>query len=91
MRFFLQSLKSYLKQNVKIIISAFISLAIFSIVLYLYSLPLEPIIYASFLVCVFLLSIGIIDFSAFYKRHFTLVKLKTAFQFPIICFPLLKA
>ncbi|MGD9566952.1 MAG: sensor histidine kinase [Sedimentibacter sp.] len=67
---------AYLKGKIFVIASGIISLLIFIIVLWLYELPLEPIVYAVLLAVVIFSIIAIISFTFFYKRHLLLYKLK---------------
>lgn len=81
-------LGSYLMRNIATIAIVFVSFSIFLLVSSLYSLLLEAIGYASLLTAIFMLSIGIINFLAFYKKHMILKKLKqgvtvSGFIFPI--------
>lgn len=76
MRDSLYILKFYLKMRLKTLIIILISIGIFSIVFSLYSLPLESVFYATFLVSIFLLLVGVLDFLSFYKKNNTLQELK---------------
>lgn len=69
-------LKSYLKMRLKTLIIILISITIFSIVFSLYSLPLESVLYATLLVSIFIIVIGVIDLLSFYKKYNMLEELK---------------
>lgn len=77
---------SYLKLKVKTILTIIISICVFFTVFILYSLPLEPVFYASILVCVFLLLIGIYDFIKYYKKYSYLRDIKDNFRLSNISF-----
>lgn len=76
MREFLCVIIAYLKGKIFVIASGIISLLIFIMVLWLYELPLEPIVYAVLLTVVIFSIIGAISFTFFYRRHLLLYKLK---------------
>ncbi|WMJ77416.1 MULTISPECIES: sensor histidine kinase [unclassified Sedimentibacter] len=59
----------YLKQNIFFAVSGVISLIIFVSVFFLYSLPLEPILYAVLLTVAFIAAVYMLCFVKFYKRH----------------------
>lgn len=67
---------AYLKGKIFVFASGIILLLIFSVVLWLYELPLEPVFYGALLAVVIFSIIGAIDFIYFYKRHLSLNKLK---------------
>ncbi len=62
----------YLKQNTIFIALGIISLIIFTSVFFLYSLPLEPILYAVLLTFAFIAAVYMLCFIKFYKRHMAL-------------------
>lgn len=59
---------SYMKRKSKDIIIFLVSAVIFGIVFYLYSLPLESVLYGGLLIGVFLIIVGLFDFLSFYKK-----------------------
>lgn len=59
---------SYMKRKSKDIIIFLVSAVIFGIVFYLYSLPLESVLYGTLLIGVFLIIVGLFDFLSFYKK-----------------------
>ncbi|MDR7869317.1 MAG: sensor histidine kinase [Tissierellaceae bacterium] len=67
---------SYLKLKVKMLIIFIVSICIFFAVFSLYSLPLESVLYATLLVSVFLILIGIYDFIKYYKKYIHLSNIK---------------
>lgn len=77
----------YLKGNIFVIAAGMISLLIFIIVFLLYSLPLEPILYASILTSFFISIISFVRLAGFYKRHLTLCKLKNSIALADYMFP----
>lgn len=84
---FLQVLIGYIKGKSFVIASGMISLLIFIVVLWLYELPLEPILYAVMLTVVAFLMIGVINFIFFYKRHLSLSKLTSNIVLTDYIFP----
>ncbi|HAQ40545.1 MAG TPA: hypothetical protein DCM73_06720 [Clostridiales bacterium] len=76
MRNFFFMLKSYLKQSAAFITVAIICSGIFFIIFSLYSIPTETVVYASLLSAAVILTIGILKFLFFYKKHQKLIKLK---------------
>lgn len=77
----------YLKGNIFVITAGINSLLIFIIVLLLYSLPLEPILYAVILAFFFTSIISVVRFAGFYKRHSMLCKLKNSIALADYMFP----
>lgn len=77
---------SYLKLKVKIVLTIIISMGIYFTVFILYSLPLEPVVYATSLICIFLLLIGIYDFIKYYKKYSYLEYIKNNFRLNNISF-----
>lgn len=67
---------SYLKSNLIPILAGIFLFCIFIGVFFLYSLPLETVLYAALLVLIFLLLLVIFHFINFYKSHMALIKLK---------------
>lgn len=78
---------AYLKGKIIVTLSGIILLLIFSIVLWLYELPLEPIFYGALLAAVIFSIMGAIDFIYFYKRHLSLNKLKNHISLADYKFP----
>lgn len=78
MKTLLNLLFSYIKGHKKGIFIIFISFGLFTAVLFLYNLPLEPVGYASILTLFFIALIAIIDFFAFVRQHNTLKKLQNS-------------
>jgi signal transduction histidine kinase len=76
MRDVIKSFLAYLKVKAFIVISRILSVSIFAIVLWLYELPLEPILYACSLIIIFLLIVLTVDFIYYYRRHMALVRLR---------------
>lgn len=77
----------YIKSKFIVIVSGIISLLILIAVLWLYELPLEPIIYAVLLIIFFLLILAVISFKNFYKRHKSLNILKNNIDMSNYTFP----
>jgi len=77
----------YIKSKFIVIVSGIISLLILIAVLWLYELPLEPIIYAVLLIIFFLLILAVISFINFYKRHKSLNILKNNIDMSNYTFP----
>ncbi|MCX7885317.1 MAG: sensor histidine kinase [Caloramator sp.] len=75
MKEFISILKSFFVRNIINIISAFIIFGIFLIIFLLYSLPLEPLLYALLLIFTFIFIITSLSFIKFYKKHMLLEKL----------------
>ncbi len=67
---------SYLKYHRKSIVLFIILSVIFSIVIYLYDLPLKPVIYAVILCLSFSIIISLVSFYNFSEKHKALVRLK---------------
>lgn len=87
MREFLFMLKSYLKQNLGFITIGIICSGIFFIIFSLYSIPTETVAYATLLSITVILTIGVLKFLFFYKKHRKLIKLEVNvpnlnFKFP---------
>ena len=78
MKDFICILDLYLKRNITKLVIIFVSYGIFLMVFSVYSLPLEAVGYATLLTSCFILVIGIIDFTAFYKKHIILRKIKNS-------------
>lgn len=68
----------YIKKNIIVIIEGIISLCIFYVVFTLYSVPIEPVIYATLLAGFITAIIVLVNFVFFYKHHSTLKKLKNS-------------
>lgn len=66
----------YLKDNLKIIMFLIILSIIYLIVLFLYNIPLEPILYGMVLFLVVCIIYGIFDFFYYRKKHLELKALK---------------
>ncbi len=62
-------LLSYIKKHSMILIGGVLTVTVFFIVFSSYSLPVEPVVYASVLSAVLLLVIGFIRFLAYYRRN----------------------
>lgn len=84
---FLRVILDYLKGKIFVIASGIISLLIFIMVLWLYELPLEPIVYAVILSVAVFSIIAFISFVYYYKRHLLLYKLKKNIVLPNYIFP----
>ncbi len=84
---FLLVIIDYLKGKIFVIASGIISLLIFIMVLWLYELPLEPIVYAVILSVAVFSIIALISFVYYYKRHLLLYKLKKNIVLPNYIFP----
>lgn len=67
---------SYLKEHYKGIILYTLLAGIFELVFSLYSLPLEAVLYAAALAAMAALIAFSLDFSHYYKRHITMLKLR---------------
>jgi signal transduction histidine kinase len=68
-------LYEYLKYHIKSIILFVVFTIIFAIVLHLYSLPLEPVLYAAILCLVLAVIITLISFFRFRTKHIALLKM----------------
>lgn len=84
---FLRIFIAYFKGKIFAIASGIVPLIVFIVVLWLYELPIEPIVYGVLLITAIFFIIGSVDFLYFYKRHLNLEKLKTYvgladFKFP---------
>ena len=77
---------SYIKSNIIKLIVILASFAINLIVFSLYSIPLEAVAYASFLVWIFILLVAIIDFILYYKKHKILKNLSKNLIIPDLIF-----
>lgn len=77
---------SYLKLKVKVVLTTIISMTIYFTVIFLYSLPLEPAVYATSLIWIFLLLVGIYDFIKYYKKYSYLEYIKNNFRLSNISF-----
>jgi signal transduction histidine kinase len=69
-------LGSYLKSNRTSIIIVLITYGVFLMLCALYSLPLEAVGYAALLSGIFIMIVEIISFTAYYRRHLLLERLK---------------
>lgn len=87
MRDSLYILKSYLKMRLKNLIIILISIGIFGVVFTLYSLPLESVFYATLLVGIFIIMVGVIDLLSFYKKYNMLEELKNNIEINDFTFP----
>ena len=84
---FIKILISYLKSNFIAIIAGIIVFCIFIGVFFLYSIPLESVLYAELLALAFIIIVAIIHFTKFYNRHLTLKKLKNNIAISDYMFP----
>ena len=80
-------LSHYLKLKLRSIVVFLISIGIILTVFFLYSLPLEAVVYALILVGVFLLSLGIYDFIKYYNKYMRLKKIENNIKLNSISFP----
>lgn len=78
---------SFLKANRTIVVTATISYSIFLLIFLLYSLPLEPFVYAALLSFIFMLLVAIKSFWTFYRKHKLLNKLRDNLIFSPLDFP----
>ncbi|WP_312810704.1 sensor histidine kinase [Sedimentibacter sp.] len=76
MREFFKVLFQYFAGKTVAIISAVIFVTVFIIIFSLYSLPVEPVLYAMLLAVMFILIVVLLDFIRFYKKHKELLRLK---------------
>jgi len=67
---------SYIKSRITVILVFFISLGIFTTVLFLYNMPLDAVVYASVLTLFFIFVTGVFDYIAFVRQHNILKKLQ---------------
>jgi len=67
---------SYIKSRKTVILVFFISLGIFTTVLFLYNMPLDAVVYASVLTLFFIFVTGVFDYIAFVRQHNILKKLQ---------------
>ncbi|NLM34218.1 MAG: HAMP domain-containing histidine kinase [Clostridiales bacterium] len=84
---FLKLFASFVKGRRTSIVIWAVSFCIFLLIFILYSLPLEPFVYATFLCVTFLLLVGIKDFVDFYRKHKLLSRLRDNIIFSNIEFP----
>ena len=77
MKNFIDIFVLYIKSKLTIIVTLIMVFIIFLTVFTLYSLPLEPIVYAFFLNGTFILILGGVRFTLFYKKHKFLLSLKS--------------
>ena len=68
---------SYIKRHRAVLVAAAITAAIFVLISYLYSIPGEPVIYASLLALVVLILIGGARFFAYFKKQKELERIKS--------------
>ncbi|MDR7856813.1 sensor histidine kinase [Tissierella sp.] len=80
-------LLNYLKLKIKTLGVFIISICILLVVFFLYSLPLEAVLYALVLVSAFLLLIALYDFRKFYKKYIKLEEIKNSFKVNNFLFP----
>lgn len=78
---------SFIKSRITSIVTLIVSCSIFLIIYLLYSLPLEPFVYASSICAIFILLIGIKSFLDFYRKHSALYRLRNNLIFSNIEFP----
>jgi len=78
---------SYIKSRKTGILVFFVSLGIFTTVLFLYDMPLDAVAYASMLTLFFIFVAGVFDFIAFVRRHNILKKLQNGIAVPDIMLP----
>lgn len=84
---FLKLFASFVKGRRTSIVIWAVSFCIFLLIFILYSLPLEPFVYATLLCVTFLLLVGIKDFVDFYRKHKLLSRLRDNIIFSNIEFP----
>lgn len=82
MKEFIRLLGSYIRLHLAAIIAVPVSYGIFAIVYVLYQLPLEAVVYAAILTSAFLLSLALIGFAGYYRRHEALKNLKRSISVP---------
>ncbi|SKA98075.1 hypothetical protein SAMN05443428_12721 [Caloramator quimbayensis] len=87
MKEFINILKSFLKRNIINIIIVSIIFSIFLIIFLLYSIPLEPILYAFLLAIAFICVIAAFGYIKFYKKHILLKRLTKGIIFSDFIFP----
>ncbi len=87
MKKFLHVFISYLKENILVIAAGAVSFLIFTIIFLLYSLPLEPVLYAAILTIFFISVVSAVHLVSFYKRHSMLCKLKNSIALSDYMFP----
>jgi len=85
---FIKIFGGYLKRNIVNIFVILISFGIFMAVFSLYSLPFEAVVYAVLLTVFFILTVSVIDFVTFYRKHMILARLRKSitvsdFMFPV--------
>ncbi|MCB2342619.1 sensor histidine kinase [Clostridium estertheticum] len=74
---------SYCMEKIKAIIKFVIFIMIFSIVYFLYHLPLEPILYATLLSATLAFLFSLYDFSVYYHKHMILRDILSGIQFEL--------
>lgn len=87
MKKFLHVFIPYLKENILVIAAGAVSFLIFTIIFLLYSLPLEPVLYAAILTIFFISVVSAVHLVSFYKRHSMLCKLKNSIALSDYMFP----
>lgn len=87
MKDFFDVLVAYLKSNFIVMIAGIIIFCIFIGVFYLYSLPLESVLYATLLAGLFTLIVLVIHFIKFYNHHMILKRLKNNIAISEYTFP----
>ena len=69
MKLIISALGSYVKKHTALLTAFTLTAVIFCVVFYLYSLPLEPVLYAVLLSALLLIILGVVRFRRFYENH----------------------
>lgn len=68
--------KTYIKDRLSLLVLIFLTASVYICVYFVYNIEMEPVLYATYLICLILVFYLVYDFYHYYKKHIHLFKMK---------------